>query len=264
MRNWMVPVLVSGLFACSAAEEGANASAEAKDTAAATQHETSAAASTEGFPITLNDESEGEMGEAFLAAFNKATVDSEDGSIPAEVDGLTYDFVPLAMHKMSDDVWVLFSGGSRADAGHSDGGVNAVHYLRDQEGGWQLIGGTQNIGSTGTVGNPATAWAFTEKLGKNPYLITSGGGVWQGCMVESTTVTELTPTGAVDRGTFTNAMSSGAGIGQTEQQYDGVITAAVPDKSFTVRYTGSETFDQTFERKGDRYQIVGKDRVPGC
>ena len=89
MRNWMVPVLVSGLFACSAAEEGANASAETKDAAVATQPETSAAASTEGFPITLNDESEGEMGEAFLAAFDKATVDSEDGSIPVSIDGNT-------------------------------------------------------------------------------------------------------------------------------------------------------------------------------
>ncbi len=264
MRGWMVPVLVSGLFACSAAEEGANASAEAKDATATTQSQTNTNAPTEGFPITLNDESEGEMDEAFLAAFDKGVVESEDGSIPVVIDGRAYNFVPLAMHRMSDDVWVLLSGGSLVDAGHSDGGINAVHYLRDQEGGWQLITGSQNIGSTGTVGNPATAWAFTDKLGRNPYLITSGGGVWQGCMIENTTVTELTPAGAVDRGTFTSAMSSGAGIGQTEQEYNGEIVAAVPDKSFTVRYTGSEKFDQTFERKGDSYQIVGKDRVPGC
>ena len=264
MRNWMVPVLVSGLFACSAAEEGANALAETRDTAATAQPEASKGALKEGFPITLSNESEGEMGEAFLAAFDRVNVGNDDGSLLVEVDERMYSFVPLAMHKLSDNVWVLVSGGTLVDAGHSDGGMNAVHYLRDAEGGWQVISDWWEIGATGTVGNPATAWAFTDKLGKNPYLVTSGGGVWQGCMVESTMVTELMPNGPADRSGFTSAMSSGAGAGQKEQQYDGAIVAAVPDKSFTVRYTGTESFEQTYKREGDDYLVVGKDRVPGC
>src|SRR3546814_4723556 len=55
----------------------------------------------------------------------------------------------------------------------------------------------------------------------------SGGGVWQGCAIGFATVTELTPDGPVDRGSFTDGMSSGAGLGQSEQDYEGRIVAAV-------------------------------------
>ena len=77
-------------------------------------------------------------------------------------------------------------------------------------------------------------------------------------------VTELTPDGPVNRGGFTDSMSSGAGIGQTEQTYDGQIVAAVPDKSFTVAYTGTRSFRQQYVLKDGKYALVGKDQVPGC
>ena len=65
-------------------------------------------------------------------------------------------------------------------------------------------------------------------------------------------------------GGFTDSMSSGAGIGQTEQTYDGQIVAAVPDKSFTVAYTGTRSFRQQYVLKDGKYALVGKDQVPGC
>ena len=59
-------------------------------------------------------------------------------------------------------------------------------------------------------------------------------------------------------------MSSGEGEGQIEQSYDGQIAAAVPDKSFTVAYTGTKAFKQQYVLKDGKYALVGKDRVPGC
>src|SRR3546814_3538835 len=74
-----------------------------------------------------------------------------------------------------------------------DGGINAIHYLQAGPTGWTLKGEWLKLGSVGTVGNAATAWGFSDALGKNPYLVPSGGGVWQGCAIGFATVTELTP-----------------------------------------------------------------------
>jgi len=59
-------------------------------------------------------------------------------------------------------------------------------------------------------------------------------------------------------------MSSGAGIGQIEQGYDGQIVAAVPGKSFAVGYTGTRAFRQQYVLKDGKYALAGKDKVPGC
>ena len=59
-------------------------------------------------------------------------------------------------------------------------------------------------------------------------------------------------------------MSSGAGLNQKEQGFDGLITAAVPDKSFTVTYTGTRTIKQQYVLKSGKYELVGKDQIPGC
>src|SRR3546814_14430647 len=59
-------------------------------------------------------------------------------------------------------------------------------------------------------------------------------------------------------------MSSGAGLGQSEQDYEGRIVAAVPDKSFTVAYTGTRSFKQQYVLKDGKYALIGKDQVPGC
>ncbi|MBL0915317.1 MAG: hypothetical protein IBJ13_07315, partial [Sphingopyxis sp.] len=122
-------------------------------------------------------------------------------------------------------------------------------------------GDCARCGNGGTAGQ---GWASPGVLGPNPYRVTGGGGVWEGCLISSAVVTELTPEGPVDRGSFTDAMSSGAGIGQTEQQYDGQIVAAVRGKSFTVGYTGTKAFKQQYVLKGGKYALVGEEKVPGC
>ncbi len=216
----------------------------------------------EAFPVVLGSDEDTAIELAFRAAFELP----KGAGAEAErvIDDRTYHFRPVAIHTMENGVAVLLSVGSLEDAGHSEGGVNAVHYLKGSPTGWVKQGEWIGLGATGTVGNGATSWAFTSLLGTNPYLVTAGGGVWQGCLVSSAVVTELAPAGPVDRGGFTDAMSSGAGIGQTEQGYDGQIVAAVPGKSFTVGYTGTKAFKQQYVLKDGKYALVGKDNVPGC
>lgn len=216
----------------------------------------------ESFPITLGSDEDTTIELGFRAAFGL-----ERGAEPQAartIDGRDYIFRPVAIHLLPNNVGVLLSVGSLEDAGHSEGGLNAIHYLKSSPAGWVKQGEWIDLGATGTVGNGATSWAFSSLIGRNPYLITAGGGVWQGCAIGSAVVTELTSDGPVDRGSFTDGMSSGAGLGQTEQDYEGKIVAAIPDKSFTVAYTGTRAFKQQYVLKGDKYELVGKDQVPGC
>lgn len=213
-------------------------------------------------PVMLNSEEDTTIGLAFGVAFGLAK-----GAEPVatrEIDGRTYQFRPAAIHLLPDNVGVLLSLGSLEEAGHSEGGINAIHYLQGGPSGWKRKGEWLNLGSVGTVGNAATGWAFSEALGKNPYLVTSGGGVWQGCAISNATLTELAPAGPVDRGSFTDSMSSGAGLSQKEQGFDGQITGAVPDKSFTVTYSGTRAIKQQYLLKNGKYELVGKDQIPGC
>jgi len=214
------------------------------------------------FPITLGSEESETIGLAFRAAFGLAK--GAEATATREIDGQTYQFRPAAIHLLPNNVGVLLSLGSLEDAGHSDGGINAIHYLQGGLSGWQRKGEWLNLGAVGTVGNAATSWAFSDAIGKNPYLVTAGGGVWQGCAISTATLTELAPDGPVDRAGFTDGMSSGAGIGQKEEQYDGKIAASVPDKSFTVAYTGTRAFKQQYVLKNGKYELVGKDQIPGC
>ena len=214
------------------------------------------------FPVTLDSEENTTIGLAFQTAFGLGK--DAKPTATREIDGRSYQFRPAAIHLLPNNVGVLLSLGSLEEAGHSEGGINAIHYLQGGPSGWQRTGEWLSLGSVGSVGNAATAWGFSDALGKNPYLVTSGGGVWQGCAISSATLTELAPDGPVDRASFMDSMSSGAGLNQKEQGFDGQITAAVPDKSFTVTYTGTRAIKQQYLLKNGKYELVGKDQIPGC
>lgn len=216
----------------------------------------------EVFPVTLGSDEDATIGLAFQTAFGLPR--GAEPEAARTIDERTYHFRPVAIHLLPNNVGVLLSVGSLDEAGHSEGGLNAIHYLKSSPDGWVKQGEWIGLGATGTVGNGATSWAFSSLLGRNPYLITAGGGVWQGCAIGSAAVTELAPDGPVDRGSFTDGMSSGAGLGQTEQEYEGKIAAALPDKSFTVAYTGTRSFKQEYVLNNGKYELVGKDQVPDC
>lgn len=218
----------------------------------------------DSFPIRLDDQPDLTVRSAFFIGFGAAKRAGEDAVIVRDVGGTAYEFTPAALHVMDDGRAILLSTGGNPDASSASSGINAIHYLRSSPSGWVRLGEWFDVGGTGTMGNAATSWAFTARLGKNPYLISAGGGVWQGCLLNIAVVTEMTPNGPVDRGSFTAAMSSGAGIGQDDAEYDGQIISAKPDHSFVVGYTGTKAQRQNYVLRDGKYQLVGRDHIPGC
>ena len=205
--------------------------------------------------------------EALSPAFDGnpgAVVSYELATAKHKIANETYEFTPVLLVKVAPKLYALLSTGSLDNAGHSSEGINAIHYLADREGGYKYVDSWFDKGATGTVGNGATAWASTKMLGSNTMFLTEEGGVWQGCGISSTTATELGAKGPVDVASFISHSSSGAGRGQAKYSYTGKITSAVKDKSFTVTYSGTSRFSQTYVRKGAKYERVGPDRVRKC
>ena len=202
--------------------------------------------------------------EAFEGAFDVPAVTGKESVAKVILDEETFTFKPVALYRLRDNEWVLLSAGQSDNEGHVATGRNGLHYLDPAEGGWQSTAKWFGLGSTGTWGNAATDWMFTRSLGKNPFLLTSAGCTWQGCTVTTTTITELTPTGPVDRGDFIDHNSWGDSPSGNNFDYEGTIISAVPDKSFTVRYKGTKTADVTFAREGDKYVAKGKVPAEGC
>ncbi len=173
-------------------------------------------------------------------------------------------FEPVALYRIRGDLYALLSTGSAEEQGHASSGTNAVHYLRSAEGGWQKTGEWFGLGSTGTWGNGATEWKFTRGLGKNPYLLTSGGGTWQGCSLSQTILTELAPDAPKDRGSFTDHNSWSEESMGKNFSYNGTISTPVADRSFTLSYKGTKNLRQQFVRQGEDYKRIGPDEIPGC
>jgi hypothetical protein len=195
----------------------------------------------------------------FMAAFGKAA------PVERTIDEQIYSFAPEAMQPLGGDMFALISMGHNLGDGHAQSGMNAIHYLRKTATGYAVVGEWMGMGATGTFGQPALRYGLTNKLGKNPYLVTQAGGTWQGYSCESTLLIELMPDQPIERANFdTGYSNSGEMSDRKRQDIDGVITAAVPDVSFTVRFTGTRKFAQLWARDGEKYNLKKGDEVPEC
>lgn len=102
----------------------------------------------------------------------------------------------------------------------------------------------------------------------HPALESSGGGTWQGYTCGRRTLTELTPSGPVERldiaGLFSDA---GVESRQGRPDYEATIEAGERDRALVISYRWDEqrTGRVMLQRVGDRYFPVGPSRLPkGC
>lgn len=198
---------------------------------------------------------------AFEAIFGRAP----HNEARRQVEDSTYLFVPLTLIPLVDDRTALVSTGSSDCTGHVCSGINAVHYLRSDGGGYAVEGEWMDVGATGTFGNPARRWGWSDALADDPVLYTEGGGVWQGYACSHASLTALTPAGPVEIADIPIHYSSEGALDSRGIVLEGTITAAEKGRSFTVSYSGSQSFSERYVRGPDgRYAVHGGTRVPGC
>ena len=201
---------------------------------------------------------------AFVAAFPNAGGNEAVRKVGED----TYSFVPLAFISISDTRVALVSTGANECSGQACSGLNAVHYLAHDAGAprypYVLQGEWLDVGAAGVVGNPALQWGWTEAITDNPVLFTQAGGVWQGRACGYAVLTELTPSGPVDIARIQTSFSD-ASVDGGDPGLEGVITAAEKGRSFTVSYSGSASFNETYTRGADgQFRLGGSSRVTAC
>lgn len=207
--------------------------------------------------------------EAFEAAFgrNTRTDNARWYQTVREIDGQAITFVPLTLIPLPGGKVALVSTGASDCTGHACSGFNSVHYLHREGARYQVDGEWLAVGASGTLGNPAWRWGWTDAIADAPVLYTEGGGVWQGYACAYASLTHLTPTGPVEIANIpVHYSNSGAAAEETDiVTLTGHIIAAEKDQSFTVRYTGSRTFNEQYVRGADgRYNLARRSQMPRC
>lgn len=187
------------------------------------------------FAITETDPDRAD--EATREAFGRAFPAGATRSI----DGKSYAFAPIALIELGGGLYALVSLGTNANNCHACAGINAVHYLRDAEGGYQLVGEWLDVGAAGSFGSTATRWGVSRALAEPPVLYTEGGGTWQGYTCSWASLTALRPNGPREL-VETIPVYYGAPDGEAEIR--GAITEAAPGGGFTVSYSGSHAFSE--------------------
>jgi hypothetical protein len=199
--------------------------------------------------------------EAYALVFNA----NISATKTVQFEGSDFEMRGVNLSPLRNGVWALFSVANGEACGPCSG-MNAVHYLNADEGGWTLKSEHLDVGVAAVMGKPARQWAVTPLLGANPVLITRAGGLWQGYSCEVVNLTELAPSGPVDRGTLPISYSNGGGAKDGEKivDLDGMIVSGNAGKNFFIRFSGSSKFTQRYQMTNGKYELVGKSQLPVC
>jgi hypothetical protein len=121
------------------------------------------------------------------------------------------------------------------------------------------------VAETNLNGYPGS-WSINERLSDWPVIVTETGGTWQGQTCRWITLSELRPTGPFHLTAFQTLWLSDGSVGEPEG-VTGKIVAIERNKRFTVRYTGTREFENTYRRGGSGvYVMEGEDGnvLEGC
>ncbi|MFV0625441.1 hypothetical protein ACBY01_15710 [Sphingomonas sp. ac-8] len=103
-------------------------------------------------------------------------------------------------------------------------------------------------------------WGCTDAIAAAPLLYTDAPTSAPGVACTLVTLTELAPMGPVEIARFRTFRSNGGTV-----RLAGRIVAAEKDRSFTLSYPGTQTFDEIYVRAGDGgYRPVAGSRVSAC
>ena len=146
-------------------------------------------------------------------------------------------------------------------------GALGIFYLKEEGGTFRVTRAWPDAIGGSIMGNPPE-WKFATGFGPNPVIIATGGGVWQGYRCESTTVTELRPSGPAALVSFNSVYENGGAVADPKkvESITGEITN-VQQNSFDVRFTGTRNFIHHYIRKGDvfiRPDPAGDENIEGC
>ncbi|MES2442064.1 MAG: hypothetical protein V4574_04475 [Pseudomonadota bacterium] len=197
-----------------------------------------------------------QLAAAVRAAFPKGNLVSFDDQPARQYDE----------HRLVDTPFgpVLVSSGFMPDASHAPGGMIAIHYLVERDGGFALRPGYPKTYETGSFGRLGE-WSVSDRFGDLPMVYAEGGGTFQGYTCARAKLIELRPEGPAEVADIPTVYDNAGAVEQGGEAIEGKIAGIVKGKGFTVRYTGSRRFEERYLRVGNRFELQGgPSRMPSC
>jgi hypothetical protein len=200
---------------------------------------------------------------AFKSAFGQPapyTQTSEDGS--------ELVFAPAAFVNLQPGIVALISKAEIPDGCHACSGHLSIHYLRHQNGQYEVLGAWPDVGGLGPYGKAAN-WSLRSDLDAVPTLVAISEDGGQGCSGSQADLIALTPTGPKVRAKAVLLASEYDGGGESSAtpsfKYEGTIGGIERGKSFYVNFTGSKNISTKYTsyENGGEYYASG-DVPPSC
>ena len=157
---------------------------------------------------------------------------------------------------------VLISPGEIPDACHGCYGSLAIHYLRPAGAGFEVEGEWLERAGGSSFGAAGSDWGVSDRYGPNPVVYSESGFTGQGYTCTVMTMTELAPREPIESdGVPIHMDNSGAVLDDTGQtsggdpprEVSGEIVNVAKGRGFTVRFTGTERFEETYVYRGGRF-----------
>jgi hypothetical protein len=208
---------------------------------------------TEAGPV-----SDAQLGKAFEAAFGK----SGQAELTAGDDRRI--FRPSRLLRVGDK-YVLLSEGTNVSDCHVCAGALAIHYLRETDDGFAVIGSWPDLVRGSGWGGPPD-WIVSNDFNTYPTVFEEGGYTAQGCTSGGVTLTELRPDTPVQSGLVRTHFDNQSGFGELDgKSIKGTIGNIRKDTSFEVTYSGARSFVEKWVKKGEVYRLEsGETQMPQC
>jgi hypothetical protein len=193
-----------------------------------------------------------QLGRAFAAAFGSPL------QAKGDVNGQAVVYRPGTILWIGDRA-VLISPAKATDDCHACAGTLAVHYLKAVGDKFEVTGAWPDLVS-GAGWGAAPKWKLTNAFTNFPSIYEEGTGGGQGYVCTTATLIELVPSGPVKSGPIPLHYDNGGAVtdprGKT--QLDGKFVNVKKGVSFDLAVTGSQTFTETWLKRGDRFEPQGE------
>jgi len=157
---------------------------------------------------------------------------------------------------------VLITATSVEQASHAVTGSLGIYYLRPAGDHFEVSARFPAAVSGNGFGGEPNNWSVSDRFGALPVIYAEAGWTGQGMTCSSFTLTELAPDKPVKLAIVPIGYDdSGAG---GDSNIEGKLGVIASGKSFTVDYSGSEQFSETWTRAGNAYALSVQTKVPTC
>lgn len=214
-------------------------------------------ASTPGGADIASLSSREQLALAFRTAFGT------DRRAALTIRGSRVTFEPERLLWLGDQA-VLISAGSNESDCHACAGTLGVHYLRAAGDRFELTGSWPAAVEGWGYGAPPQQWSISHRFTRHPAILAEGHFMGQGIVCRSATLTVLGPDGPARSDRIWTGYSNEGATDEAERIEDlnGAIVDVRRDRSFQVRFTGTDRFTERYVRRGNRFVAAAQTRIP--